>query len=85
MSEPRSNRFVWKPGDAKLFLSQCTLCRHYDRNTGRCAAFTGSIPDEIGVNDHDHRHPYPGDHGIRWEPKTPGTRHPMDEHNEPKA
>jgi hypothetical protein len=26
------------------------------------------VPDEVYSNKHDHRQPYPGDRGIRWEP-----------------
>jgi hypothetical protein len=54
----------------------CLDCKHLaprgDREPGdmRCAAFPGDggIPDEILLMDHDHREPYPGDHGIRFEP-----------------
>ena len=32
-----------------------------------CAAYPGGMPDEILVGEADHRNPYPGDHGIRFE------------------
>jgi len=56
--------------------SQCRHCRHLiepgPSHGITCAAFPApypdSIPDEIYENRHDHREPYPGDGGIRWEP-----------------
>ena len=47
--------------------SQCALCRHYNGDA-TCAAFPDRIPREILSNQHDHRQPYPGDGGIRFEP-----------------
>jgi len=57
-------------------LSQCSGCKHAlnaaRRPTGeiypRCAAFLDGIPDEILWNEVRHIEPYPGDHGIRYEP-----------------
>lgn len=34
-----------------------------------CQAFPKGIPDEILLMKHDHHNPYPGDGGIRFEPK----------------
>lgn len=63
-----------------LPLVQCAYCRHFrrdDRTGDYCAAF----PDDLGIpqsiidGEHDHREPYPGDHGVRFAP-LPGERHP---------
>jgi hypothetical protein len=51
---------------------QCFKCIHLDRSRDfrilRCRAFADEIPRRIQMNKHDHRKPYPGDHGIRFEP-----------------
>lgn len=48
---------------------QCPSCKYYigDRH---CKAFPDwdGIPVEIFTGEHDHRDPWPGDNGIRWEP-----------------
>ena len=60
--------------------AQCLSCKHWvspldrddpeargDEPTQICAAYPAGIPDEIWWNRADHREPYDGDHGIRWE------------------
>jgi len=54
---------------------QCFWCLHFDDDWAkksdspyyRCRAFK-EIPSEILLNKHDHKKPYPGDNGIRFEP-----------------
>ncbi len=45
----------------------CWNCKHY-REDVTCAAFPKGIPAEILESEANHRHPYRGDHGIRFEP-----------------
>jgi hypothetical protein len=49
-------------------FSQCVECRHLQPGF-RCDAFPEGIPWSILLNKHDHREPYPGDHGIRFKAK----------------
>lgn len=53
--------------------SQCGFCRHFRRaqvGGNFCDAFPGGegIPSPIIDNEHDHRTPYNGDGGMRFEP-----------------
>ena len=54
-------------------IPQCFGCRHFDdtapRGIFRCDAYPTEIPTPILISEHDHKRPYPGDHGIHFEPK----------------
>lgn len=50
----------------------CLECRHFAALSGmRCAAFPDGIPYPIRSGDVDHRHPFPGDHGVQFAPRLP--------------
>jgi hypothetical protein len=45
---------------------------HYLRTNGaRCDAFPSGIPDEIQQHRNPHTSPFPGDHGLPFEPIEP--------------
>jgi hypothetical protein len=60
----------------RLVSPTCEGCRHLDwmpRDGAQhetCAAFPEGIPLEIWKGECAHRTPYPGDHGIQFEPMT---------------
>lgn len=46
----------------------CVNCKHFhDEKGATCDAFPEGIPDEIYIEGHDHRKPFKGDNGIRFE------------------
>ncbi len=55
---------------------QCFQCRHYRGRADApdrpyvCDAFPAppGIPQAILLGEHDHAKPFPGDHGVRFEP-----------------
>ena len=51
---------------------QCYECKHfrYERSiVERCKAFPNGVPAAIFDGHHDHRKPYRGDGGVRFEPR----------------
>lgn len=52
----------------RMIVKDCDSCKHYDRQVGNCIAFA-RIPTPIMRGKASHKTPYPGDHGIVWEPK----------------
>jgi hypothetical protein len=49
-------------------VSQCLSCKHLHADRAwTCDAVPAGIPDRIVANRGDHRRPWAGDHGIRFE------------------
>lgn len=60
--------------DIPPYSTVCALCKHWRPAEGRtCAAFPerDSIPMDIWMGRNNHRKPFPGDHGIQFEPVQP--------------
>lgn len=51
-----------------LYRPGCRSCRHFEEARGFCAVFGTAPPLPILAGEHDHRLPFPGDGGGRWEP-----------------
>ena len=56
-----------------IAIASCPSCRHLHR-ADRTGNFCDAFPDGVGIPrpillaEHDHKTPFPGDHGIRFEP-----------------
>lgn len=53
-----------------MIVPQCAFCKHYQPGAALPArsAFPERIPQEIFFEGRDHSKPYPGGHGILFEP-----------------
>jgi hypothetical protein len=56
-----------------VFLSPCASCARKHADALTCDAFPGRIPAAILNGEHDHRTPYPSDHGLQYV-QAPGQR-----------
>lgn len=68
-----------------LGFALCDFCKHFHHDR-TCTAFPDWIPTEIMGGEHDHRKPFPGDNGIRFEKAEtlrPSLRRRGDEANKP--
>lgn len=60
-----------------LPIPVCFSCKHY-KGSLQCTAFPEGIPRSIVMRKHTHEEEYPGDNGIRYEPKEEPERQPED-------
>ena len=56
-------------GGLSLDGAKCNRCHHVSTTGMTCKAFRRAIPVEILTGEFDHRKEYPGDRGIRFEPR----------------
>lgn len=64
---PDGERFCF--GGDSASISQCIQCARKFPGAEGCEAFPAAIPDQILLNEFDHRHPFPGDGGLQFKPR----------------
>jgi hypothetical protein len=75
MTEKTGSRGTGSLGDENAPMFEvveggiCNRCLHYRANTVTCAAFPKGVPTIILLGKFIHTEPFPGDQGIRFEPK----------------
>ncbi len=67
-TDPIPNRLDGTPSDAHTSAT-CRHCRYLNGGTHTCTAFPEGIPDALWWASRGHREPYPGDHGLQFEPR----------------
>jgi hypothetical protein len=55
---------LWEPQPDRDIL--CIGCIFHTGNK-KCSVFKKGIPEKIWSGEHNHKNPYPGDDGIRFE------------------
>lgn len=53
----------------RVITPSCYSCRHRATYPLYCTAFPTGIPAAILGGEHDHKTPFPGDHGVQYTPK----------------
>ncbi len=62
----------------------CYNCKNQNKHDRfACSAFPVGIPDAIFNNEADHRKPFDGDNGIRFDPIDPNREYIIDEPLDP--
>ena len=69
MSKDRFSGDNW--AFASIGKGHCNQCKHVGEDGLTCTAFPDAIPIDILVGRDQHIEPYPGDHGLQFEPRTP--------------
>jgi len=60
------------PDGTGIVINSCQRCRHKHIGKSTCDAYPEDPPGRprpIIAGEHDHTTPFPGDHGIRFEPR----------------
>lgn len=65
---PRWDKFLAQPSRPFPRLSSCSHCANKHPDMPTCRAFPEGIPMPLLDGERDHRAPYPGDFGIRYQP-----------------